>query len=151
MPRMACWNQKYIQKRIWEMRQSEQIIRWNDDYSDVWRRSVRAVVDLGSICVYCNEDTEFGSGRLVNRLGADTYDEEKKEYRYGYACAECMATEWDRCDKTITLDEDVTSYDVYGDDAQGQFSDGACRVNQEWLTAQEEQYQTLLEEDYVTK
>jgi hypothetical protein len=98
------------------------------------------VVDYGQRCVFCGEDTSFGSGRFVNRLGADTYDEEKKEYRDGYACAECMATECDRCDKSIALDEDVTPYDVYGDDDPGQFPDGAYRVHQECLTTQETQF-----------
>jgi hypothetical protein len=42
-------------------------------------------------CVHCGEDTSFGSGRFVNRVPADTGE------RNGYACAECLSVECDRC------------------------------------------------------
>ncbi len=48
-------------------------------------------------CELCGESTAPGSGRWVNRLG---YDD-------GWACAECMALDCERCGKPITLDEDV--------------------------------------------
>jgi len=96
-----------------------------------------AVVDVGSRCVYCNEDTAFGSGRFVNRVGADHFDEETKEYRDGYSCADCMSMECDRCGEGITLDEDITPYCVYGDDEPDEFSDGAYCVHQDCLTAEE--------------
>ena len=57
--------------------------------------------DIGNKCVYCLEDTSFGSGRFVNRIPActDEYD--------GYACPECMEMECDRCDRPIGLDCDI--------------------------------------------
>lgn len=97
------------------------------------------VVDYGSRCVFCSEDTSFGSGNFVNRIGADTYDEDTKEYRDGYACAGCMSTECDRCDGSIPMDEDCTPYDVYGDDDPGEFSDGSFRVCHDCLTEEEKQ------------
>ena len=64
-----------------------------------------------NLCVFCGEDTAFGSGRFVNRIPADTYhelDDGTEEYRDGYACAECMASECGRCDEEIPLDEDYS-------------------------------------------
>ena len=89
-------------------------------------------------CVFCDHPTEFGSGRFVNRIPADTYHElenGEEEYRDGYACADCMATDCDRCGKSIDMDEDITPYDV----AEGscEFSDGAYRVHEECLTTNE--------------
>ena len=89
-------------------------------------------------CVYCDHSTEFGSGRFVNRIPADTYhelDNGKEEYREGYACADCMAMDCDRCGKSIDMDEDITPYDVFGD--HGDFSDNAYRVHEECLTPKE--------------
>ena len=63
-------------------------------------------------CVFCNHPTEFGSGRFVNRIPADTwheFDDGTEEYRDGYACAECMTSECDRCDEPIPLDEDYST------------------------------------------
>jgi len=97
------------------------------------------VVDYGQRCVYCGEDTSFGSGNYVNRLGADTYDEETKEYRDGYGCPSCMALDCDRCDEKIGIDEDYSPYCVYGDDDPGEFSDGSYRVCHDCLTEGEKQ------------
>lgn len=58
-------------------------------------------------CVYCGEPTAFGSGRFVNRIPADTYDDETGEYRDGFACAECLAFDCNDCDQPIPLDEDI--------------------------------------------
>jgi hypothetical protein len=87
--------------------------------------------DIGNHCVECGCDTSFGSGNFVNRIPAD--DGEKE----GYMCAFCMASECDRCDKTIAMDEDITPYDVYSDNDTGEFSDGAYRVHEECLTPEE--------------
>ena len=98
--------------------------------------------DIGHRCVHCGEDTSFGSGRFVNRIPADSYwealDKDGKfivkegEYRDGYACAECMMFECDRCDEMIPMDEVVTPY-VCGDE-EGEFTDGAYRVHYDCLT-----------------
>tara|TARA_R100001015_G_C4498679_1_gene73921 strand:+ start:22 stop:192 length:171 start_codon:yes stop_codon:yes gene_type:complete len=42
----------------------------------------------------------------------------------------------DRCDEGIYIDEDVTCYDLYGQE-KGEFDDGAYRVHYECLTAEE--------------
>ena len=89
------------------------------------------IKDVGNDCVYCFENTAFGSGRFVNRIPADT------ETHSGYACAECMATECDRCGKSIDMDEDVSPDLVYSEtDSRhlGNFDDDAFRVHQECLS-----------------
>ncbi len=90
-------------------------------------------------CIFCDHPTNFGSGRFVNRLPADTYHEKggMEEYRDGYACAECMATECDRCPEFLELDEDVTPEMVYGELFAGLFSDRAYRVHAGCLTEEE--------------
>ena len=57
--------------------------------------------DIGNKCIYCFEDTSFGSGRFVNRIPADDGEHD------GYACPECMEMECARCDRMIGLDCDV--------------------------------------------
>ena len=91
-------------------------------------------------CIFCDHSTDWGSGRFVNRLPADTYyefEDGTEEYRDGYACAECMATECDRCPELIGLDEDVTPDMVYGEGFGGLFSDKAHRVHAGCLTEKE--------------
>ena len=88
----------------------------------------KTMIDVGNNCIHCGRDTSFGSGLFVNRIPAD--DGEKD----GYACPECMAMPCCRCDELIPMDEDITSdqcgYDQY-------FQDGAWRVHEECLTAEE--------------
>lgn len=105
--------------------------------------------DIGNRCVHCGEDTSFGSGRFVNRIGADadyeSTDSEGRiifaegEYRDGYACPPCMAMPCDRCDDLIALDEDLTPSCVFEWEkgGNGEFSDGAFRVHEGCLTKQE--------------
>ena len=91
---------------------------------------------ISQLCVYCNKDTSFGSGRFVNRIPSDgdgTQDWDDPDLR-GYACAECMALPCDRCDKNIPLDEDLTPNCIGMD---GSFADGAYRVHEECLTEKE--------------
>lgn len=98
--------------------------------------------DIGHRCVHCGEDTSFGSGRFVNRIPADSNTEaldkdgnvifKEGEYRDGYACAECMMFECDRCDEMIPLDEDVTPYDCGVEESE--FPDGAYRIHYDCLT-----------------
>ena len=47
--------------------------------------------------------------------------------------------ECDRCGKPIYCDEDITARDVYGDDTERDFSDGAYRVHEECLTKKEKE------------
>ena len=42
------------------------------------------VKDIGNKCVYCMEDTSFGSGKFVNRIPAETDDYD------GYVCIDCQ-------------------------------------------------------------
>ena len=58
---------------------------------------------MPSPCYYCGEDTNFGSGRFVNRLpiSTDTFD--------GYGCAECSGFACDLCGHQIYLDEEITT------------------------------------------
>ena len=44
-------------------------------------------INIGDKCVGCHEDTQFGSGRFVNRIPA-----ENDEYE-GYLCFECQCEE----------------------------------------------------------
>jgi hypothetical protein len=80
-------------------------------------------------CVYCAQDTSFGSGKFVNRLAHDD----------GYACAECAGYVCDRCDEQIYLDEDITAnkcgsgYGPWDDE----FADGAVHVCRSCLTINE--------------
>ena len=43
--------------------------------------------DLGNLCLWCREDTSFGSGRFVNRIPAGTEEEE------GYQCEACQTSD----------------------------------------------------------
>lgn len=63
----------------------------------------REVIDMGSICVWCGEDTRFGSGKFVNRIPVSCtvedlpYDmswiEDKSAFVEGYGCEECYEDE----------------------------------------------------------
>ena len=97
------------------------------------------VGNIGDYCVECLQSTAFGSGRFVNRIPADRdiEDEEGNHLgnRDGYLCSECNFWECDRCDEKIYCDEDITSYDVFGENKN--FSDGAYRVHEHCLTKEE--------------
>ena len=101
------------------------------------------VGDIGDYCVDCLQSTAFGTGRFVNRIPADR-DVEDEEGNYlgsrdGYLCPECNFWECDRCDEKIYCDEDITARDVYGDDSERDFSDGAYRVHEHCLTKEEKE------------
>ena len=106
-------------------------------------------------CVYCEQPTEFGSGKFVNRMPADHYhalpDGTTYEYRDGYACAECMVIDCDRCDKSIPIDEDIGIEEVYGEDwlsivDRSEFDDGVWKVHLECLTPAEKTLYDATEE-----
>ncbi len=56
---------------------------------------------IDQCCDYCNRDTRMGTGRFVNRIGADV----------GYICPDCSAIPCDRCDEDIYIDCDITVED----------------------------------------
>ena len=91
-------------------------------------------------CVFCGEATAWGSGRYVNRVPADNGVDE------GFACAECMEMDCDRCDKPIPLDEDIipemfhTALPESMRRTADTFSDGAMCVHYECLTDEERRY-----------
>ena len=66
------------------------------------------IVNAGDRCVFCGDDTSFGSGKFVNRIGADNYNYETDTTLDGYSCAECQCRDCDRCDELIPMDEDIT-------------------------------------------
>lgn len=99
------------------------------------------VGDIGDYCVECLQSTAFGTGRFVNRISADRdVEDEKGNYlgrRDGWLCPECNFTECDRCNEKIYCDEDITAYDVFGENKN--FSDDAYRVHEECLTDEEKE------------
>ena len=96
------------------------------------------VIDCKNKCVHCGEDTSLGSGRFVNRIPGDVYDDDAKALRDGYACAECLAIECGRCGETIDHDEDISSWQIFGwENDPGQFGDGSYKICDDCLTAQE--------------
>ena len=101
--------------------------------------------DIGDYCVECLQSTAFGTGRFVNRISADRdVVDEKGNYlgrRDGWLCPECNFWECDRCGEKIYCDEDVTGYDVFGENKD--FSDGAYRVHEHCLTDEEKQLMEL--------
>jgi hypothetical protein len=83
--------------------------------------------EAGDLCVYCGNDTGWGSGRFVNRIPADVDsessflpDEDKASFRSvdGYACAECMEVPCVKCGEPIALDED---HDLDPENQDGMF------------------------------
>ena len=98
------------------------------------------VYEAGDLCVYCGKDTSWGSGRFINRVSAGVQieaadwlsaaEQDGFDMIDGYACAECMEMECDRCGKGIALDED---YDVW---IEGWLE----RVHYECLTVSEIEY-----------
>ena len=75
-------------------------------------------INIGDHCISCGEDTAMGSGRFVNRLGADTEwtiesscSSKKITVNVdGWICPDCLDTEYTRecdgCDRDIPFDED---------------------------------------------
>jgi hypothetical protein len=59
----------------------------------------KPILDVGNQCVWCQENTAFGSGRFVDRITVSTLpetvswmlDEDKDLYELvkGYGCVEC--------------------------------------------------------------
>jgi hypothetical protein len=57
------------------------------------------ILDAGDQCVWCNQDTSFGSGRFVDRIpvstepeAVDWLEEEDKgiyDFVEGYGCTDC--------------------------------------------------------------
>jgi hypothetical protein len=79
---------------------------------------------IGNRCVWCGEDTSFGSGKFVNRLSVGTTGDavtwlpieyQKQEFDVdGWGCADCAGYECDICGKQIYLDEDITDDNEVG-------------------------------------
>ena len=106
--------------------------------------------NIGSFCVDCLQDTNFLDAqgnqtfKFVNRqpCDRDVYDGDKYiGNREGWLCSDCNWHECDRCDEKIYCDEDITGYDVFGENKD--FSDGAYRVHEHCLTDEEKQLMEL--------
>lgn len=72
------------------------------------------------LCLWCGEDTSFGSGKFVNRIPASRQDGIDDEYRDGFQCAECQCEKCDVCtestlDYELTIDCDVICRDCFDD------------------------------------
>lgn len=90
------------------------------------------VVQCGGRCIHCDDPVG------VNAIPADTYDEERKQYRNGWMCEECSCQECDRCNEMIPMDEELRPYDVFGeDDYPALFEDGSFFVCEDCLTDEE--------------
>lgn len=76
------------------------------------------IKNVGDHCVYCGEDTSFGSGRFINRVSADTYLDDDSplltikfnnlslqvgDHVDGWMCPECQSVECAKCGE-LTLD-----------------------------------------------
>ena len=75
------------------------------------------------LCLWCGEDTSFGSGRFVNRIPASRQDGIDDEYRDGFQCAECQCEKCDVCkqikeDYEFTIDCDVICQDCIDDNME---------------------------------
>ena len=92
-------------------------------------------VNIGEYCVHCFHSVAPGSGRFVNRIPADVCSGLNYLRLDGYACAECMILDCDRCGKGIALDEDITP-DMCNLDG---FADHADRVCEDCLTNEEKE------------
>tara|TARA_R100001510_G_scaffold56568_1_gene62399 strand:- start:1557 stop:1961 length:405 start_codon:yes stop_codon:yes gene_type:complete len=53
------------------------------------------------ICLWCREDTSFGTGKFVNRIPASRQDSIDDEYETGYQCADCQAEECSVCKQSV--------------------------------------------------
>jgi len=42
------------------------------------------------ICLWCREDTSFGSEKFVNRIPADRQDSVDDDYETGFMCDDCQ-------------------------------------------------------------
>ena len=93
------------------------------------------------LCIHCDQPTDFGSGRFVNRIPGDSaidLPDGTKEYRDGFACSECMMRDCERCGKPIPMDEDISPEGVYGEDTKRDvFDDGTYCLHEECLTDKE--------------
>jgi hypothetical protein len=83
-----------------------------------------AVLYLGGLCVWCLEDTSFGSGKYVNRIPVSTDSDsvewltEEQAEKYitveGWGCAECGCYECDICSEPIATDTDIADKQELG-------------------------------------
>lgn len=91
------------------------------------------VVECGGRCIHCDEPVG------VNGIPADTYDEDRKQYRNGWSCADCSSEKCERCNEMIDMDEELRPYDVYGpDNYPTLFKDGSFYVCEDCLTDEEQ-------------
>ena len=83
-------------------------------------KKLKPIVDP---CVHCGESTAFGSGRFVNRVGADD----------GWSCSECLCFQCDRCRERIAFNEDICPEQC----GLEEFLDGSDRICEECMNPTE--------------
>jgi hypothetical protein len=65
-----------------------------------YKKSKR-IKDFGDLCIYCDKDTSFGSGRFVNRIPTEIETEEGQIIN-GYECSEGQEIHGYECDECYT-------------------------------------------------
>lgn len=77
------------------------------------------LINIGNKCVFCMEDTSAGSGKFVNRIGADSlwFVEASNGERFsvnvdGYMCEDCQTLECSECNDMTTQYEYSANGDV---------------------------------------
>ena len=91
-------------------------------------------IDIGHNCIGCHKDTQFGSGRFVNRIPAE---DDKYE---GYLCFDCQCEECDQC-------KELTADNMFNDDGDNLCED--CYIEQVNKGMTSDKYGILLEEETV--
>jgi len=88
-------------------------------------------IDIGHKCIGCHEDTQFGSGKFVNRIPADD------EKYSGYLCVDCQSENCDECNI-------LTHEYEYDDD--GNFLCDDCYVNKVKMGLTTDKFGDILQE-----
>jgi|DEB0MinimDraft_4_1074332.scaffolds.fasta_scaffold209602_1 hypothetical protein len=83
------------------------------------------------ICLWCREDTSFGTGKFVNRIPASKQDSIDDEYETGYQCADCQAEECSVCKQSVieysfTENCDAICYECNPDEDEDYVYDREC-------------------------
>ena len=72
------------------------------------------------ICLWCREDTSFGTGKFVNRIPASKQDSIDDESETGFQCAECPTVECSVCKESVIDYSCTENADIICEDCQGE-------------------------------
>ena len=70
------------------------------------------------ICLWCREDTSFGTGKFVNRIPASKQDSIDDEYETGFQCSDCQTVECSVCNESVIDYSFTENADIICDDCQ---------------------------------